>query len=659
MSDRPDPGAGTLVGGQYLVDVTRRLPDAGGGVAAYAASSVRSGATPLMALRVDRRAPARPRTLHALAAQIEGLLTPLAHGAGPPIEGHPAWYVICAAPPGPPVSSGLRPWSEAALIDLVMRPIAAVLEQLQARGVTHRAIRPNNVFLGQPNRHVTLGAAWSAPSAMYQPAICETTYTALCHPAARGEGRIADDIYALGVLLVTLALGRQPMEGTDDRTIMYRKLELGDFVAVTGGERLPPILFDLTRGMLAEDPEHRPTPALLRDPSGARGRRVAARPASRAQRPFKIGAITVWNNRSLALAMALDPAEALVAIQGGTLMYWLRRGLGDSGLAVKLEELVRQNAQDMSTDKETAQSLLTMRAIVDVDTLMPLCWQGLGMFPDGLGPLLAVALENEPELQRKLHDIVNYEVQGIWAAMREERAPSGPQRLEARQRRAVLQIKGTAGGLPRLAYTLNPIIPCASALLGERWITNLSDLAPALDAHAAMSKDADLLEPRIAAFIGARSERLLDQEVQALAIEGDAADRILATLRLLTELQSRFHTAPMKGLTAWIAARSQPLVERWNNRSRRLAVGEQLTALAAMGFLRPILALLQDQAGHATDSEGLRAALAELAEIDAQLHGIVQGGALRAGFAARLGQEIAAGVGLAAITITLMLAAFG
>ncbi len=330
-----------------------------------------------------------------------------------------------------------------------MRPIAAVLEQLQARGVTHRGIRPNNVFQAQPNRPVTLGAAWSAPPAMHQPAVCETAYSALCHPAARGEGRTSDDVYALGVLLVTMALGRLPMDGADDRTIMYRKLELGDFVALTGGERLPPILTDLVRSMLAEDPEHRPPPSLLRDPVGARGRRVTARPASRAQRSFKIGAMTVWNNRTLALAMALDPAEALIAIQGGTLMYWLRRGLGDSGLAVKLEELVRQNAHDVLTDKEMALALLTMRAITDADTLMPLCWRGLAIFPDGLGAVLAAALENEPSLLRNLHEIVNSEVQGIWAAMREERAPAAPQRLEARQRRAVLQIKGPAGGLPR------------------------------------------------------------------------------------------------------------------------------------------------------------------------------------------------------------------
>jgi hypothetical protein len=659
MSDLRDPDAGTLVAGQYQVDITQRLPDAGGGVAAFAASSVRAGAVPLMALRVDRHAPARARTLHSFATRVDGLLCPLAYGIGPPIDGQPAWYLICPAPPGPPVSSGLRPWPETALIEFVMRPIAAVLEQLQTRGITHRGIRPNNVFHARPNRPVTLGAAWSAPPAMYQPAVLETAYTALCHPSARGEGRTADDVYALGVLLVTMALGRLPMDGADDRTIMYRKLELGDFAAITGGERLPPILHDLARSMLAEDPDHRPTPALLRDPSGARGRRVAARPASRAQRSFKIGAMTVWNNRTLALAMALDPEEALTAIQGGTLMYWLRRGLGDSGLAVKLEELVRQNAHDALTDKDTAVALLTMRAITDADTLMPLCWRGLAIFPDGLGAILATALENEPALLRRLRDIVNSEVQGIWAAMREERAASGPQRLEARQRRAVLQIKGPAGGLPRLAYTLNPVIPCASTLLGGRWIGNLAELAPALDAIVTAAPDTDLLEPRIAAFIGARSERILDGEVQALGNDGDPGDRVLVTLKLLTELQNRFYPAAMKGVTAWIAARCQPLVERWKNRERRTAVEEQLTTLAVLGFLQPILTILQDQAGHAADLEGLRTARAGLAEIDAELKSVAEGGVLRAAFATRLGQEIAAGVGLAAIAITLILTALG
>jgi hypothetical protein len=482
---------------------------------------------------------------------------------------------------------------------------------------------------------------------------------AVCHQSGRGDGRMADDVYALGVLLLTLALGRQPLDGSDDATIMFRKLEVGDFAAMAGNERLPPMLGDLIRIMVAEDPDHRPTPAALRDPAAARSRRVVGRPPVHAQRSFRLGAATVWNTRGLALAMALEPDEAAAALHSGTLTYWLRRGLGDSGLAVKMEELVRQSGQDLTADKETAQAALVMRAIADADLLMPLCWQGLAMFPDGLGPLLATDPDTDPGLHQKLLTIVATEAHGTWAGMREERAPSAPQKLEARQRRAIQQIKGPAGGMPRLSYTLNPQSPCISKLLEGRWIANVRDLAPALNAVAAANPDADLLEPQIAAFIGARSERQLDQEVKFLTTDGDAAARALTALQLLSELQARFHPLPLTGLTTWVAARAKPLVERWQNRERRAAVDAQLKTLVEAGMLRPILTLLEDQPGHAMDSEGLRAALAELAHLDAELLGIARGGADRAALAARLGQEVAAGIGLFAVALTLILAALG
>jgi len=677
MSDRPQPDGApadtrssdprNIVAGQFIVDPSRRLIDAAGGLPAYAATSRRGGLTPLMAIAVSRNAPARPQTLVTGTGGIDGLACAVGHGMGPPIDGLDTWYVICEAPAGPPLSHGLHPWPEPMVIELVLRPLAAVLEHLHERGWTHRAIRPNNVFHSQPNRPVTLGAAWAAPPAMHQPAAFETAYTALCHPAARGDGRIADDVYALGVLLATLGLGRVPMEGLDDRAILHRKLELGDFMAITGGDRLPPMLNDLVRGMLAEDPDHRPTPALLRDPAGARGRRVAARPPARAQRPFTLGATTVWNNRTLAMAMALDPEETLTAIQNGQLMYWLRRGLGDSGLAVKLEDLVRHGVQDVVTDRTLANAGLVMRAIADTDVWMPLCWRGLAMFPDGLGPaLVAASARPDPdggaspaELSQKLFEIVQTEAQGIWAAMHEERTPSAPQRLEARQRRAILQIRGPAGGLPRLGYTLNPLIPCASPLLGDRWITNIADLAPALDAIVTASPNAEIIEPHIAAFIGARSDRVLDQAVKALVSEADPTDRALGALRLLAEMQSRYHPNALKGLTAWVVARSPPLVSRWKNRGRRNEVEGTLKDLAAEGFLSPIRDLLEDHAGHEADSEGLHAALADLARLDAELRDIADGGRRRGALAARLGQEIAAGIGLAAIATTLLLAAIG
>ncbi len=46
---------------------------------------------------------------------------------------------------------------------------------------------------------------------------------------------------------------------------------------------------------------------------------------------------------------------------------------------------------------------------------------------------------------------------------------------------------------------------------------------------------------------------MLDSEVQALGHEGDPGDRVLVTLKLLTEIQNRFHPVTMKGITGWIA----------------------------------------------------------------------------------------------------------
>ena len=63
-------------------------------------------------------------------------------------------------------------------------------------------------------------------------------------------------------------LGRVPLRQLGDRAIIRRKLEFGTYAALAGDERLPPIIGDLVRGMLAEDPEHPPTPAMLLDPTG-------------------------------------------------------------------------------------------------------------------------------------------------------------------------------------------------------------------------------------------------------------------------------------------------------------------------------------------------------------------------------------------------------
>jgi hypothetical protein len=76
-------------------------------------------------------------------------------------------------------------------------------------------------------------------------------------------------------------------------------------------------------------------------------------------------------------------------------------------------------------------------------------------------------------------------------------------------------------------------------------------------------------------------------------------------------------------------------------------------------MLMPMLALLEDPAGRNADAGGAKSAAAELNRIEAELRGILAGGRERNGLAARIGQEIAAGVGFVALAIMLALAVLG
>ena len=201
MANAPSSPAASLIADQYAVDIARPYP-AMAGLAAFPVIDQRTGRTDLMAAQVQRHLPPRPWALQALAVPVEGLLTPLAHGSAPAPGGAEAYYVVHEAPPGPSLQARLRPWPEAELLEHVVRPVALVLDQLQTRGVTHRGIRLDNVFQAHPGHPVVVGPAWATPPAMAQPALFEPPYSIMCLPAGRGDGTIADDVYALGVVLL-------------------------------------------------------------------------------------------------------------------------------------------------------------------------------------------------------------------------------------------------------------------------------------------------------------------------------------------------------------------------------------------------------------------------------------------------------------------------
>jgi hypothetical protein len=289
-----------------------------------------------------------------------------------------------------------------------------------------------------------------------------------------------------------------------------------------------------------------------------------------------------------------------------------------------------------------------------------MCWRGVALWPDGIGAALAVAQTNDPDVVARLEQIVIGEEAGNWGTLRADRCDFAVLRVEARQQHSWLQQRGQGGGVSRLAYLLNPLLPCSSPLMGGRWVARLSDLLPALEETAGNvdRRQGEPVDAHVAAFVSARLERRMDNELAAQTGSG-AAGACLAQLRVLAQLQSRLHPRPLPSLAAWLGARVAPVVATWRNRERRAALGERLRTLTQSGYLAPMLQALEDPAGRSVDAREAHAAVQQLARIDAELARIAGGAKGRAATAARLGQEIAAGLGLTVLATVLAVAALG
>ena len=551
-------------------------------------------------------------------------------------------------------------------MDCVLRPVAVTLAQLATAGVTHRAIRPDNLFNAGAHQPAVLGSAWAAPPASLQPAVFEPPYSAMCVPAGRGDGSIGDDIYALGVTLIALALGKLPMAGLADIEIVRRKLELGCFSAVLGDHRLPAVIGDLVRGMLAEDPAHRPPPQVLLDISVARSRRLAVRQPRRAPRPLQVDNIAAGDARGLAHAMAVHPADGLRMLRDGTADNWVRRVLRDVPLANRIDEAQRLRAASGNDSRTSA--MLMMQVVALLDPTAPLCWQGLALWPDGLGTAL-VAEHRKPENAVKLDELVQQNAVSVWATARTGHCDVPAMRRDAEQWRSWSK----AGGAARLCYELNPLLPCASPLLAGSWVARLLDLAPALELASANPDFRKLVpvDADIAAFIAAhREERLIDESLIVPGLTGKAstgdetADRathpLRAQLRLLAKLQMRLSPPrPLPGLAAWLVEHAGPLLASWNNRAKRTQIQQLLATTAKTGQLPAIVALLDDESALSADRQGLRAAAEAISLINAELHQIEAGAADRRAIARRIGRDVAAGTGLTSLAAVLAGLALG
>jgi hypothetical protein len=497
-----------------------------------------------------------------------------------------------------PTTEPREPQSDDFLLRNVLQPMASALKDLQSRGLTCGGIRPDNLFSRDAaTAALALGDFVSVPVGYGQPVLYETIERGLASPAGRGAGTVQDDLYALGVTMLVLLLGRHGLQGANEEAILNAKMERGTFMALTEGVRISNQLVEAARGLTADDPRQRWT---LQDLTlWLTGRRYTPKQSSvtkRSARPLEFQGQDLWTARGAAHALSRNPIAGARLIEQGELDRWVRRSLSDEARATALQHAMETVGAGSRVG--TQEDRMVARVSIALDPTAPIRYRGAAVLPDGIGAALAHAMLSGAAPQA-LGEIVNAQLPLFWVNCQPDFRPDHvplAQRFDGV--RTLLEQASPGYGIERILYDLNPAMPCISPLVKDRYPLNLTDMMAALEATATAgaTRGREPVDRHIAGFIAARASRLNDRLFGPLAAEADAGRRIVAMLNLLTEMQRRHGPANLPGLAQWFVRLMTPAFNRFHHRPTRDKIAEEAQRVAKAGMLEPLLKLVDDPA---------------------------------------------------------------
>lgn len=495
------------------------------------------------------------------------------------------------------------------IIHDVITPVIAALSVFKQRRIFHGRINPANMIrkVG-PSGEVVLGDCVAGPPGYDQALSFDTIERCMAEQAGKGVGTNADDLYALGVSIVVLCLGVDPMAQIPPEAIIEQKLDRGSYSALVGQNRLPPKLLEPVRGLLSDDAAARWE---IEDVElWLSGRRLSPKQATlpqRAARPLKVGRKQYQNIRTLAHGMTSDVPAAAEAIDSDELNNWLRRTIGNEQLADDVETMASTSLSRAFRDERR---IACVAMVLDGDG--PIRYRKRAFFPDGIGWGLAEAINDD----KPLNDVADFIESGLvvtWyqASLVEGVDRSGRARLYEQVRGNLLDTS-LGFGLERCVYDLSPDLPCQSPLLDEHYVLELPELVTALDQIAARAeRPPELIDRHIAAFILSRDPRLPLSPFRDLSESSDPAARGMAFLNLLATLQASTGIASVPNLAGWMISQLEPLLDSFNSTRLRQTLKDKLLECAQQGNLGKMLKETRDPKILAGDKSAFRSAQRE------------------------------------------------
>jgi hypothetical protein len=537
-----------------------------------------------------------------------------------PPESRRCPVVIMERPAGPRIfatpTDEIAPITEEAVTRMFITPAVNILRDLHGLGVHHRNIRPENLFyLDADKAELCIGECFTAQPGTNQPAAYETLECALAAPAGRGEGSAENDLYALGAVVVALLTGKIPLAGKTDEEVITHRLTVGSYASLIQHQRISLTMMEPLRGLLNDDPKERWT---LEDLElWLNGRRLSPKQQvmpTKASRGFTFGGRDYFTARELAHALHRNWDAAGPPIKDGTLDTWLRRSLSED------DRIEAVNEAKISLGDAEGDDKLIARVLIGLDPEGPIRLRDLSATLEGMGSF--VGMHSQDATARNLFAKAN--AMGLPNFWLEQQRKVDPNLLRFLTRldkaKMVMNQQALGAGIERVAYDLNPNLPCLADMFERDYVATIEHLIPAYERLAQAAEAGGepvprrLIDRQVAAYIGAHYKRPSNADLRDVEREGDEPTGLIAQIRLLASIQDFVHKkGEFSALSRLAAGILEPSIERFHSRERRKKVRERLRKASKGGRLSELLAVVDDQDEVSSDQRNFDGAVRDYA----------------------------------------------
>ncbi|MBL4748706.1 MAG: hypothetical protein JKY17_08155 [Magnetovibrio sp.] len=502
--------------------------------------------------------------------------------------------------------------------------IMPTLNRFSTLGIAHRSIRLDNLyFMDQEHEHLVLGDCVSAPPGYNQPKIYESAERAITMPTGRGVGSSVDDVYALGITLVFLLLGKNPAAKLSEADMLRAKCDQGTYKFLCSKERLPLPLIEIVRGVLADDPEERwSVEAVARWMQGHKPHATQHKSIIKSKSPYNFKGKDYYTSRIIAHAFSENIPDAIKAIKDSKLEVWLRKSLNAPNIADEITTLLML-AKVHESKPEGSNDVLVSKVCIRLDPTGPIRYKGFSFMIDGFSHAFATEYLRKTSFQIQgeilARDLVSY-----WG---EAQAPQNgtvvTQVKPFRTLRSFAQISALGYGMERCLYELNRSMPCQGELLKEEYVDNIDALLPALDdISGKVDQTTRPMDKHMVAFITTHFNHEIQPHIKALSNPKEETSMI-GLLSLLALIQWKQAHINLFGLSNWVGGLLHPAIQTYHSRTTQRTIEQEIPSLVRQGSLPDLFDLVDNAQRRHSDALAFQQAQINFSGAEAEIQSIV------------------------------------